>query len=481
MFDIGAISGRIVLDKSDWDSSISKVERDMTGLSSKMNNLSDSLRSSGSYLSSIGTRMIFLGGTMLAPFILSVKAAASENYAFQIRLNSLGDSFKKIEAELAAEMLPKLEMFTKEIEKIVQKFRDMDPQTKTNMANFVVFTATTLIAAGTITKLIGVIEILGSAFMKVGGFLLWIIPLFAVFKTFRLMGLATDIGVLAANAGILYPALMVVGAAFAGWKLAEVIGKVSGLNEALSGKNGLFTRMFMWLDEKGLSEKWDKFWSMFQKKTAGASGEASGPKIDLDRIVIFHTPSALDVFMRKMGEFNTGFTQGLKNAFAELANFGKMGEDIAKRTATAMGTAFSDLFFNVFTAQFNNIKQVFADFGNTILRMLADILARVVMYFAIIRPMTAAFPALKPVFGLADGTNSVPFTGIYKLHAGEEVKPVKYTKDGGEGQSITIQNNIVSESVAAAMATQEGQKVIVNTIRLDALRNGVTRRETIRR
>jgi hypothetical protein len=87
-----------------------------------------------------------------------------------------------------------------------------------------------------------------------------------------------------------------------------------------------------------------------------------------------------------------------------------------------------------------------------------------------------AFPALKPVFGLAEGTNYVPFTGIYKLHAGEEVKPSRYVDQEKKPIELTLYNLLTTDSVAAAMASREGQGVIVNVISADNARNGRTRR-----
>ena len=39
----------------------------------------------------------------------------------------------------------------------------------------------------------------------------------------------------------------IAAAAFAGWKIGRLIGEVTGLDEALSGENGLFTKMWGWL------------------------------------------------------------------------------------------------------------------------------------------------------------------------------------------------------------------------------------------
>jgi len=56
-------------------------------------------------------------------------------------------------------------------------------------------------------------------------------------------GLTTDIATLIGLTGILFPIVAAIGAAFAGWKIGRVVSEATGLDEALSGENGLFTKM----------------------------------------------------------------------------------------------------------------------------------------------------------------------------------------------------------------------------------------------
>jgi len=233
------------------------------------------------------------------------------------------------------------------------------------------------------------------------------------------MGLNTDITILAANVGKLYPLLTVTGAALTGWKIGEKITEMSGLNEALSGENGLFTKMWMWLEEKKLLEKWESFIGIFRKKSI--SGNM--PTMDLGQIVVggggankqlsdegVKTFTWVDTFNRKMTEFSAGFQKSLKDAIVELSNFGKLGEDIAKRMATGMSDSISSLFFNVFSGQLSELKQVFADWGNSLLKMLSDVFAKIFMYYAIIT-IDSIFPWAKTGFRPRRGDELCPIYG----------------------------------------------------------------------
>jgi hypothetical protein len=491
MFDVGAIVGQIVLDKSKWDGSVSKVQNDVKNLSQRTEQMADSLASVGRGLSRFSTNLLFMGGTLISPLVLSLKNAAKESYDFQVQFDRLNNSFRNIQGDLARELLPKLEKLASIVEDMASNFEKLNPQTKSAAVNIVLFTSVALIMSGILGKIVANTMILISALTRFSSVLLTLIPVMSIFKSFRLMGLATDVGVLATNVGWLYPVVMAAGAAFAGWKVGEWISGISGLDEALSGENGLFTKMFIWLEKKGINEKLEKFKNLMvaiaplnlantlknmnEQAPAGIGG-------DLGTIHIVKQITWMDELIKKGKEFSDGFGAGLKKVVVELSNFGTLGEDVAKRTATAMTNAFSNGFFNVITGQFENMKQVAADFGESLLKILSDILSRVMMYFLVLQPLTSNFTWLKPAFGMADGTNYVPFTGVYKLHAGEEVKPSAYVReDNNQKQNLTIQNLIVSESVAAAMATREGKNVIVNVIRMDAASNGTTRKETIRR
>ncbi len=442
-FDLGAVVGKMVLDRKDWDASVNKGLDDMDSMEKKTARMGENFKQTGRQISSLGTRIAMLGTLAMTPFALSIRTAAQENYSFQMRLNTMGDEIKRIQANFANAFLPVLDKFNNTLKGLNLSLDNFNPSLKETIFRFTGLSVVGLVVAGVL--------------LKVAGALVQISPLVSV-----------------------------VGAAFAGWKIGEKISEMSGLNEALSGEDGLFTKMWMWLEEKKLLEKWESFIGIFRKKSIAGNI----PTMDLGQIVVggggankqlsdegVKTFTWVDTFNRKMTEFSAGFQKSLKDAIVELSNFGKLGEDIAKRMATGMSDSISSLFFNVFSGQLSELKQVFADWGNSLLKMLSDVFAKIFMYYAIINPLTASFPGLKPAFGLAEGTNYVPYTGVYKLHAGEEVKPAKYSKENSETKPIMIYNMITPEAIAAAMSGEEGTGVIINAVTLSSLNNGPIRKE----
>ena len=185
--------------------------------------------------------------------------------------------------------------------------------------------------------------------------------------------------------------------------------------------------------------------------------------------------------MTKWQEFSSGIKEGLREQIKAFADFGALAKDLVSRAFTDASNTISDVFFNVLTGKFQDLQQVMADFGNSVIRMFTDLIARIMMYFAVIVPLTTAFPELKPALGMAgsfaEGTDAVPYTGMFRLHEGEKVTP-KYDANKG-AETITIVNQITPSFVNAAIASEPN--TVINVINGDILRSGVTRKTIQRR
>lgn len=486
-FDAGSIVAKITLDKSDFDKATNSVKRNVEDLSVRMATLGKEIIRTGTQLGKLGSRFMMFGSMILAPIILAMKQLSKENIVIKDKFDEINRSFSDLGNTISKFIIPYLDKLISLIKGLTDSFNKLSEARKKTIVDFMVMSGVILIVSGTVLKLTQLVMLLSGQLMILSGWILKVIPLFRVFSTFRFMGLTTDIFILAKNMGLAYPAILLVASAFAGWKVGEWIGKITGLNEALSGENGLFTKMFMWLDSKDILGKLERFSKLVAQLSIKGLRflmptlpEITAPVVDLGKIEIVRQETLLDNLKLKLDKFWTGFGIGAKESIKELANFGQLGIDIAKNTAQAMTNFFSNLFFNVFTGQLRDIQQLFVDFGNEILRMLSQVFARIIMFYTIIRPLASFFGVPTSVLGFQEGTESVPNTGLYKLHAGEKVTP-KYDTNKHEATKLTIYNMITPEAVAMAMRSKEGEGVIVNAINIDSLRNGVIRREVVKR
>ncbi len=189
-----------------------------------------------------------------------------------------------------------------------------------------------------------------------------------------------------------------------------------------------------------------------------------------------------EAFSKMNDEIRAGMKSAWDGIVEDMSDFTSFASDMTRNFFGQFESTFSDVLYNVFTGQFESIKEAFASFGDTLIRMVMDLVARIIMYFAIIKPLVGMFPGLAPALGVPtaqSGSEGVPHTGLYQLHAGEKVTP-RYDATKEDSQEIVIHNIITPEAIALAMSGREGKNVIVNAINEDSLRNGVTR-EVIRR
>lgn len=175
-----------------------------------------------------------------------------------------------------------------------------------------------------------------------------------VFTTFRLGGLLTDIAILTRSIGILYPLALVAGAAFAGWKIGRVLSEMTGLDNLLSGPDGVFTKMFKWLDKNeakvksiqrgmlaigtlGISELLRKKESSPTSTPASTSATSpAAPTVagETEQFALNETINLLERHAQKLKELNEDYVSGRINAqqyYEAVQELHKDGLDIKQQ------------------------------------------------------------------------------------------------------------------------------------------------------
>lgn len=188
-----------------------------------------------------------------------------------------------------------------------------------------------------------------------------------------------------------------------------------------------------------------------------------------------------------------------KNWLVKMKEDFKIFEEMGKRTFNTMADTFSNLFYDSVMGELTSLQEVFASFGRSVIRIIADIVAQWVamkIMTGIAGVFTGGTAAVAGAGGYEAGTpagtmdmgtysklpsfdtgiSNVPYDMVAKIHKGEKVLTAEENQQGGVIQ-LTIQNAITTESVARAMQSREGRKTIVNVIQADSSINGVTKRE----
>lgn len=75
----------------------------------------------------------------------------------------------------------------------------------------------------------------------------------------------------------------------------------------------------------------------------------------------------------------TAWKEKLDALAVQTKRWSDIMKDITAQTAQAMSTAMGDGFFNALTGQMSSAKEMFADFGRSILRILSDVIAKLII------------------------------------------------------------------------------------------------------
>lgn len=261
-----------------------------------------------------------------------------------------------------------------------------------------------------------------------------------------------------------------------------------------------------------------------------------GISVDINTNIVGDSFSKMwDEITAKSKQALSGVKTDTKTWLQQLQEGFNLAEEVGRRTFNVMADNFSSLFFDVMKGEVESFKELFADFGDSILRIIADIAAQWVamqLITGIVSGVTGIFggfgggvgrlggvadaaasttsasggilgsvgQAQDAIFGnlpggfgidptagfsigsFKEGTERVPFTQLAKVHAGEEIRNTDQVA-GGRGDSVPIEihNHITPEAVAAAMSQKEGRNVIVNVIDKNAMLNGTIRKRMLER
>ena len=546
MFDAGAIVGRMVLDTKQFNDAVDTVRLKGMYLADNMRNLAQKTTEFGKsiYYASrnvrqVATGLMFLGAGVITPLIATFKSA--EKYSNNVRqeMERLNNVTIQLRMSVAEALVPVMHRLTNVIADLKERWMSLSPQVQQTILQTVFVAGMFLLLGGSIMNLVAQMGMLVGAILRLaGGFATLVLsnlPLAAIiiivgaivvamlkWKSVMVVVISTAQG-MASVLNTVFSGVLAIVEALVG-SIAKVFAFLLGILEK-AGRlvNSELTEKF-----KGWREELDKFASnTFSKSVANmdATVVAFNDTVDIAQGKNTEWADSVEGMREKFGNlkemfstlfeglgtkefdipdniyeasktFAEGWIDSLKDVLNKLRDFGAMAQSIVDKLVTNLQTLFSDFFYNVLTGQVRDMKQLFVDFGNFVLRILSEVLAQLVVT-KIVAGITGAFSGggsyanvagmgkvnVAPAnyfMGAQEGLSPVPYTGVYRLHEGEEVTP-KYGAGRKESLPITIYNMITPEAIAMAMSGREGEGVIVNVINLNSLRNGVIRREAVRR
>lgn len=303
-------------------------------------------------------------------------------------------------------------------------------------------------------------------------------------------------------AGALKGIALLGGSAFVGWKIGEVIGEATGLNEALSGPDGLFTKMFIALQDKvspALEDFKQRFIDLKNLITGQAVSEFSGSLGGLFTQTGLNTPleddpNSLEAKQEKADEevniernkfslidkIRAAFLgkelndqESKEKQIAKLRNENLLGlkSFLGQSVTASKGAANAFKTISIGEAIINTSKGVTKALSN-----LDFITAAIVAAKGAIEIGTIASQSF------AVGTPSVPYDMLANVHKGEMIIPQKFSDalrsgdlslSGGNGGQPTIDLrgstfNGINEDLVEDMFKKASEMINNNTLSFKA-------------
>jgi hypothetical protein len=526
MFDAGSIVGRLVLDTSGFTASAVQA-------TNKIEKIGESIVSTSRQLSRMASALTYLGAGITTPIVAAFKSAEKYSNSTRLELEKMNDTFIGLRVSIAESLLPIMHQFGNAIADLAQRWQALSPALRESMLRTALLTGVFLTLGGAIAiialkigTLVGkVIELSGAfaAFAIINPELLLIriaiaaivIAMFKwkevgdiVMNTFQIIFNIAKAGL----SSILYLTNSITSAFFAAATGAAKFFAVTKNGEAKKAWNEIadstwkVAQQYSDLANNNLKNVANAGVNTFNVLTTGQSDFSRGfddMKTQAQSwIDLFKNLGSQEIGVKDWQESSKTFAQGWQDAWtqtlAQLQNWGATAENTVQEIASGMRSSFSNLFQGLFKGDAASFSEFMNSIGDLFLKTISDMIAQMIVLFFWQKLTGLLFSGSSTITGgvggtttqtaqfgtvwspsFAEGTDSIPYTGTYRLHEGEKVTP-KYDATKGDAIELTIVNQITPEAVATAMSGKEGQGVIVNTINTDALRNGTTRK-TIRR
>jgi hypothetical protein len=410
----------------EYSANMQKFQSNLQKVAQKGIDLGRTMRQVGREISILGQTMMWTGTAMTAPLILAFKSA--EKYSIGVARESerLNAVFIGLRTTIAEGMLPTVKTFTEILGKVYLAFNNVSPATRETIIRFILMNGVILTLGGTLVMIMG-------KFTRFAGILIDLPSKFTIFATLhpQLLAIALAMGILIGLTQLLGDKnVSFLGKVQLGWDMYSIgcykaVKALALLGETIQrvlfagfGANAFKVMANAMQVEINRIEK--NMQKVFE------TGQATGFLGELDDIkkafadigaYVKNMPSPnLDALVQKFKDMKLKIETEVKT-MADVMN------DTMKNVATSMGDSLGNFFGNVLRGQINSAQQMFVNFGNAVLDIIGQVLAKLL----ISETLGRMFPAFN-LLGLKFHQD-----GIIKAHSGLATDEVPIIAQSGEG------------------------------------------------
>ncbi|MDD4873880.1 MAG: hypothetical protein PHE15_02755 [Dehalococcoidales bacterium] len=385
----------------------------------------------------MGSVVTMLGASITGPMMLAFKNAEKYSAGVSNQIQRMKGVTLQFQISIANALVPIMEKFTNILGNLLNAWNKLGPVVQQQIIQgafmvgvFLTIGGGAIWLVGKLTTLIGTVINLGAKFL---GLMLANIPLTIIIASVAI--LIVLMFKFKAVADVVMSTLEVLFLFFMNGleairlvfsrALAFILGGLEKLYTVLGKIPGPLGKMYQSIAAgvKTAREELDKF------------GNQALPNLERN------TQKIGQIFSTGEGDWSRGFDDlknGISGAFDWL---GKLGDkftdikttiydwgmavkDIIQNLAQGMENAMSDLFFNVITGQFDELGKIISDFGNQMLKMIVQVLMKMLLINTIGNIGMGKFGKLAQYFH--EG-------GIIRAHSGLAVDEVPIIAQTGEG------------------------------------------------
>lgn len=418
---------------------ISKRLQGIQGAMSKFISVTNEIGDLGRKFERMGRNLTFLGASITGPFVLALRSAAQYSVPVRKEMENLTAIFTAFQIQIAEAVVPVVQKFTNILGNLYNAFTKLSPETKTAILQTTMMAGVYGTLAGVILSLTGKIMKLIQQTAVLGGIVAAISPIQRVLLTI-IASLIILISLWDQLKRVAIPVLNLIETAL--YILAGAVTNVfmildkamewlirifQGLFTLLSKIPGPTKQIFELLRQgaKGLADEWEKGFN-FQLSLANAGlGQMFGIWKSGQGDLAKGMNTASNAIKEVGKALNGPSGLNMDEIKAQLARMKDEAQDkfnavkeIISSTAQAMSRSMGDFFFNTLTGQLKSAREMFADFGKSVLRILADVFAKVLM----IKTITMLAGSGGTLFGIPISKLFHQGGMIEKMHSGGHIR-----------------------------------------------------------
>ncbi len=356
----------------------------VTGLkqfNKEVESVGQSLNRFSQQASRVASSLTFLGGGIVGAFSLSLRTAREYSASVDKTLDSMNNTLVRLQVQIAEAVLPVVQRFANLLSNLLSWFNSLDPALKNNILQMTLLAGAWALFGGVITKVVALVARFAGVILSANPAIVAVVASVAGLAVVlnRLGVTMTDV----INAFEIFFRMVVIG--FNRVMRVVVMGIdviLKSVEKAVTGINYLVASVQKFT-HIGSGEEWAVTKGIKDARNALSS---FGRDLDLradelqDGIQrIFQTgegtaSGGINDMMEQMRSLFSGgsFVEPLQKQF-------NMMEDMARGTASALQNTFQTLFFDAFSGQLKSAKEYFANFGQAILQILTQALAKMLL------------------------------------------------------------------------------------------------------